>query len=121
MKKKLTSVSLVIPVKNEAWCIVPLYKKLTKLVATDERLYTIIFVDGNSTDDTSDQIKEIIKSDDNVQLIELSRDFGITQALMAGFDHAKGNYVVTLDGNLQNDPADIPKLLEKLDEGSDVC
>lgn len=121
MKNQSKTVTLVIPVYNEAWCVVPLYKKISQLAEQDHRSYHTIFVDGDSADETTDQIKKIMQSDDKVELIRLSRDYGITQALMAGFDHASGDYIVTLDGNLQNDPADIPKMLDELDAGADVC
>src|SRR5207302_9034479 len=82
--------------------------------------YEIVFVDDGSTDDTFVVLKLAAASDRRVKVIRLRRNFGQTAALQAGIDHSNGDILVTMDGDLQNDPADIPRLLAKLQEGYDV-
>src|SRR5688572_6199806 len=79
-----------------------------------------IFVDDGSTDGTYDRLAKIARRDERVQIVRFRRNFGQTAALSAGIDHAKGDIIVPIDGDLQNDPNDIPRLLAKLDEGFDV-
>ena len=109
----LLMISVIVPVYNEKENIEALYKKLIKVLKKEDE---IIFVDDGSTDGSYEVIKKIHERDGRVKCIKFARNFGKTAALMAGFEIAKGDAVVTIDGDLQNDPDDIPKLLEKLKE-----
>ena len=100
--------SIVICVYNEELNVDPLVKQLFN--ALSEISYEIIFVDDGSTDNTAEKIKKL--NNKKVTLIELKRNFGQSAALAAGIDHAKGEYIATIDGDLQNDPSDIPMMLE---------
>jgi glycosyltransferase involved in cell wall biosynthesis len=106
-------ISVVVPIYNERENILPLYERLKKVLKKGDE---IIFVDDGSTDGSYEILKELHSKDKNVKCIKFSRNFGKTAALMAGFEMAKGDVIVTIDGDLQNDPQDIPKLVEKLDE-----
>ena len=115
-------VSVVIPLFNEVENVGELHRELTRSLESLDRPYEILMVDDGSSDGTLDRLLEIEAADARVRVLRLRRNFGQTAAFSAGFDHARGEVVVTSDGDLQNDPADIPKLLAKLDEGFDmVC
>jgi glycosyltransferase involved in cell wall biosynthesis len=113
-------ISVVIPVYNEEDNVRPLYDKLKKVLESLETEYEIIFVNDGSTDKTQERLEEICKNDKKVKVIEFLKNFGQTPAMVAGIDHADGDVIITMDGDLQNDPEDIPNLLEKLSEGYDV-
>ena len=119
-KPKPVDVSVVIPVYNEEGNLKELYAKLTDILPTIAGNYEIIFVDDGSTDNSFNIFKEINDKDKNVKAIKLRRNFGQTAAIQAGFDHAKGAIVVTMDGDLQNDPEDIPRLVKRFEDGYDV-
>jgi len=106
--------SLVISVFNEEENIEPLIKKIHE--SLQEYDYEVLFVDDGSTDDTVKQIKE--HGDKHIKTVVFNKNFGQTTAIAAGIDYAAGDYIVTLDGDLQNDPEDIPLLLKKLEEGN---
>jgi len=110
---------VVVPLLDEQDNIGPLYEQITQTLSPG-RSYEIIFVDDGSTDNSFEIMSELQKNDDRVRIIRFRKNFGQTAALSAGFDHARGDIVVAMDGDLQNDPADIPRMLEKLDEGYDV-
>ena len=112
--------SVVIPAKDEAGNLPELYASLTTVLEGTGLRYEIIFVDDGSIDETSYEIEKIQMRDKRVRGIELRANFGQTPALAAGIDAAQGNIVVLLDADLQNDPRDIPFLIEKLNEGYDV-
>jgi glycosyltransferase involved in cell wall biosynthesis len=114
------SLSIIIPVYNEADNIHPLHEKLSGTLDTLGRPYEIIIVDDGSKDQTAARLKEVAQADNRVKVIHLRRNFGQTPAMMAGIDAASGDILIPMDGDLQNDPADIPKLLAKLEEGYDV-
>jgi glycosyltransferase involved in cell wall biosynthesis len=115
-------VSVVIPLFNEVENVGELHRELTRSLESLGRPYEILMVDDGSRDGTLDRLLEIEAADARVRVLRLRRNFGQTAAFSAGFDHARGEVVVTSDGDLQNDPADIPQLLAKLDEGFDmVC
>ncbi len=115
------AVSVVIPVQNEAGNIDDLHRELSAALAGTQS-YEIIIVDDGSTDDTLLKLRALAAKDARVRVLRLRRNFGQTAAFSAGFDHARGDVIVTSDGDLQNDPADIPRLVAKLDEGYDmVC
>ncbi|MHB2017550.1 MAG: glycosyltransferase family 2 protein [Candidatus Xenobia bacterium] len=114
----MTYLSVVIPLYNEVGNVAPLYERLKSSLARVGRPYELIFVDDGSTDGTVKALKAI--EDEAVTVIALRRNFGQTAALAAGIDVARGEVLVTLDADLQNDPDDIPGMLERLDEGFDL-
>ena len=114
------SLSIIIPVFNEEDNVHPLHERLTQVLESLGQPYEIIMVDDGSTDCTAARLKEVANSDSRVKVIHLRRNFGQTPAMMAGIDAAGGDILLPMDGDLQNDPADIPKLLNKLAEGYDV-
>lgn len=113
-------ISLVIPVYNEAPNIAPLCAEIRTALETTGKEYEVIFVNDGSTDTTLSELKAAKKVDSRIKIIDLNRNFGQTPAIMAGFDLSKGNIVVTMDGDLQNDPADIPQLAETLGDRYDL-
>lgn len=112
--------SIVIPLLNEAENVKLLYANLVPVLDEIDQTSEVLFVDDGSTDGTYLLLKEIQRQDPRVRLIRLRRNFGQTAAFSAGFDQSKGKVIVTMDGDLQNDAADIPKLLAKIGEGYDV-
>ena len=110
--------SIIIPVYNEADNIKFLIKKITDCLK--DYKYEVLFINDGSTDNTEKIIEEIIKLDDRIVCINFKRNYGQTAALQAGFDYSKGKIIVALDGDLQNDPKDIPKLISKINEGFEV-
>ncbi len=113
-------ISVVVPVYNEEENVGILYEKIKKVMEENGYDYEIIFVDDGSTDKTFEKLKEIAEKDKKFKVIRFRRNFGQTAAMAAGFDYAKGEIIVSMDGDLQNDPEDIPKLIDKLNEGYDV-
>ncbi len=116
----MEKVSVVIPVYNEEKNIPILYRELVDVLKKLPYDYEIIFIDDGSTDKTMEVLSDIASKDKKLKVISFARNFGQTPAMMAGMDAAKGDVIVTMDGDLQNDPSDIPKLLEKINEGYDV-
>jgi glycosyltransferase involved in cell wall biosynthesis len=115
-------ISVVVPVFNEEENVEPLFDALTETLTRLGRSYEVVFVDDGSTDLTPRVLEVLSARDERVRALRLRRNFGQTAAFSAGFDHARGDVVVTLDGDLQFDPADIPALLARLDQGHDmVC
>lgn len=112
--------SIIIPLYNEEDNIEPLYAKLDAVLGSLGHPYEVILVNDGSTDDTRARIDAVAARDEGVRVVHLRRNFGQTPAMMAGIDAARGDILIPMDGDLQNDPADIPKLLAKLDEGFDV-
>ncbi|NPB06474.1 MAG: glycosyltransferase family 2 protein [Aquificae bacterium] len=113
-------ISVVIPAYNEEENVPLLYEKLKKVLDALGEEYEIIFVDDGSTDRTPEILKKLAEKDPRVKVIRFRRNYGQTAALQAGFEYAKGDVVITMDADLQNDPEDIPRLLEKLNEGYDI-
>lgn len=113
-------ISIIIPLFNEEANAPILAAKLSAALRTLGRDYEVIFINDGSTDATGDQIKKVCAGDPCLKSINLRRNYGQTSAIVAGFHHARGEIIVTMDGDLQNDPEDIPLLLAKLDEGFDV-
>src|SRR5918995_541841 len=113
-------VSIVIPLFNEGDNIRPLYVSLRSGMEKTGYSWEVIFVDDGSTDNTFRLLQELHRQDNHVRVLRLRRNYGQTAALAAGFDAARGATIVSLDGDLQNDPQDIGRLIEKLDEGYDV-
>lgn len=112
--------SIVVPIYNEEESIGLLYEKLTSALASTGLIYELILVDDGSSDRSFLLLKDIAAQDSRVKVIRFRRNFGQTAAMAAGFDSASGRVVVPMDGDLQNDPTDIPRLLAKIDEGYDV-
>jgi glycosyltransferase involved in cell wall biosynthesis len=112
--------SIVIPVFNEAGNLEELHRELVKTLERTGRIFEIIFIDDGSADPSWTVLRGIQQKDRRVKLIRLRRNFGQTAALAAGFDRAAGEVIISLDADLQNDPADIPALLQKIEEGSDI-
>ena len=113
-------VSLVIPLYNEIENISTLHQAILPVLSSLEKDTEIIYVDDGSTDGTFEQLQKIQSFDSSVWVIQLRRNFGQAAAFSAGFDFARGNVIVTMDGDLQNDPNDIPLLIEKIDQGYDI-
>ena len=111
-------ISVVVPVYNEELNVAELFERLAAVLTGAD--VEFIFVDDGSTDRTVDVLEQLAGRDERVRLIRFRRNFGQTAALSAGIDHARGEIIIPMDGDLQNDPRDIPRLLAKLDEGYDV-
>jgi glycosyltransferase involved in cell wall biosynthesis len=114
-------ISLVIPIHNEEPSILPLYDRLTSVMERLQRPYEILFVDDASTDRSFDLLANLVETDARLKVIRLRRNFGQTAALSAGFDEAQGEIIISMDGDLQHDPEDIPALLEKVEQGWDIA
>jgi len=114
------ALSVVIPIFNEEGNIGPLYSRLKESLEDLQVDYEIIMVDDGSTDGSFEILKGLQAKDPLLRVVHLRRNFGQTAAFAAGFDYARGEVIVTLDADLQNDPADIPALLDKIEEGYDV-
>jgi glycosyltransferase involved in cell wall biosynthesis len=113
-------ISVVIPVYNEEDNIHLLYQKLTEALNELGRTWEAIIVDDGSSDKSYEKLAVIARADERIKLVRFVKNFGQTAALAAGIDHAKGDVIVPMDADLQNDPADVKRLLAKLDEGYDV-
>jgi glycosyltransferase involved in cell wall biosynthesis len=113
-------ISVVVPVHNEERSVALLYDELRSALEPLETEWEAIFVDDGSTDGTFAALTRLHNGVDNVRVVRLRRNFGKAAALVAGFDQTRGETVVTIDGDLQDDPAEIPRLLAKLDEGFDL-
>ena len=112
--------SIVVPMYNEEANITYLYQQLTAVVEPLGRSYEIICVDDGSTDRSFELLAELAERDPRVKVIRFRRNFGQTAGFSAGFDYAQGEIVITIDADLQNDPAGIPLLLDKIEEGYDL-
>ena len=117
---RAVELSIVIPLFNEEESVPHLYAQLVAALDAIGRTYELILVDDGSIDGTFGKLATIAERDQRLRLLRLRRNFGQTAAMVAGFDHARGNVVIPMDGDLQNDPGDIPLLLQKIDEGFDV-
>jgi glycosyltransferase involved in cell wall biosynthesis len=105
-------ISVVVPMRNESPNVAELYRELTSTLTSFGRPYEIIVIDDGSTDDTFDQLRALQARDSKLRVIRFRRNFGQTAAFSAGFDRARGRFIVTADGDLQNDPRDIPAMIE---------
>ena len=114
-------ISVVIPVLNEEENVVPLFKEIKEVLSSLPNNYEIIFVDDGSTDQTLEKLRSLLsKGEKKLRIVQLRRCFGQSAALLAGFQSTKGELIITLDGDGQNDPHDIPFLLEALNDDIDV-
>jgi len=118
--KKGRSLSIVIPVYNEAENVPILYDEIKKTLKGFAKKYEIIFINDGSTDLSFRELMKLREADKSVRIINFRKNFGQSAAISAGFELCSGDYVVALDADLQNDPADIPMIIEKLDEGFDI-
>lgn len=112
--------TVTVPVFNERENVPLLHQQIVAALATVKRNWELILVNDGSTDGSTAVLDEVAAADPRVTVVHLRRNYGQTAALMAGLDHARGQIIVPMDADLQNDPKDIPRLLEKLDEGYDV-
>jgi len=112
--------SVVIPIRNEAASIDELHRELSDVLGRWDRPYELLVVDDGSTDESFEKLARLQAADARLRVIRLRRSFGQTAAFSAGFDHARGRYIVTMDGDLQNDPADIPAMIAALERGADI-
>lgn len=118
---KIKKLSVIIPVLNEERNLGPLFSKIKIALARQKKDYELIFVDDGSTDDSFSVLKRIYqKNKKRVKLIRLRKRFGKGAALSCGFEHSQGDCIITIDSDLQDDPNEIPKLIDKLEEGFDV-
>jgi len=120
IKEEKVDLSLVIPVFNEAENLLELFDELADSLIKLKKSFEIIFVDDGSWDESFVIQKKIQKKDHKVKILKLRKNFGQTAALSAGFDYAKGEIIITLDADLQNDPKDLPLLIEKIEQGFDI-
>ena len=112
--------SIVVPFHNEEESVTRLYDRVKEVMEHVEATFELVFVDDGSRDRTYRLLEEIAAVDSRVLVVKLRRNFGQTSALAAGFDHASGEFIVAMDGDLQHDPNEIPRFLAKLEEGYDV-
>ncbi len=113
-------ISVVVPMRNESPNVGQLYRELTSTLEAFGRPYEIVAIDDGSTDDTFELLAGFQARDERVRVIRFRRNFGQTAAFAAGFAHARGRFIVTLDGDLQNDPRDIPGMVEQAERGPDI-
>lgn len=113
-------ISVCVPVFNEEESVGPLHAAIVAALEPLGRSFEILLVDDGSSDSTVARLTDIAANDPRLVIVCFQRNFGQTAAMMAGIDHARGRYLVTMDGDLQNDPADIAMMLEKLEDGNDL-
>ena len=112
--------SVIVPLYNEIGNVQILHQELREVLDGLNREWEIVYVDDGSDDGTADELRKICAREEHVRAVVFRRNFGQTAALSAGFDHARGGVIIPMDGDLQNDPRDIPRLLKHIDEGYDV-
>ncbi len=112
--------SIVIPLFNEEENIVPLYEGLLAVLPGLKRPFEILFINDGSLDHSYDRLCRLAERDARVKVINLRRNFGQTAAMAAGFEYARGRVIIPMDADLQNDPVDIPRLLQRVEEGYDI-
>jgi glycosyltransferase involved in cell wall biosynthesis len=113
-------ISVVVPMRNEAPNVAQLYRELTAALEAFGRPFEVLAIDDGSTDDTFALLAALQAQDARLRIIRFRRNFGQTAAFAAGFAYANGRYIVTMDGDLQNDPDDIPAMVEQLERGADI-
>jgi glycosyltransferase involved in cell wall biosynthesis len=120
MVRDSLDLSLVVPIYNEYESIPRLVEAITQVMLGLDFSYEVVCVDDGSVDGSADLLRELASQNEHLSVLLLRRNYGQTAAMAAGFDYARGEIIITLDGDLQNDPVDIPRLMEKLDEGYDL-
>jgi glycosyltransferase involved in cell wall biosynthesis len=115
------NLSIIVPLFNEAGNVTDLCRRIGATISMFAGNWEVILVNDGSSDGTEEKLVAIVRDDSRFKAVMLRRNFGQTAAIMAGIDHSSGDIIITMDGDLQNDPADIPRLIEKLSEGYDVC
>jgi glycosyltransferase involved in cell wall biosynthesis len=119
-KEKTPLYSIVIPVHNEEDSLIPLFAKIVEVMESHGWDFEIIFIDDASSDGSQALLEQIASLDSRVVVVQLRRNFGQTPALAAGFDFARGDIIISMDGDYQHDPADLPKFVQKINEGYDI-
>src|SRR5512133_39892 len=112
--------SVVIPVRNEAANVRQLCRELVDVLDASSRTFELVLVDDGSTDETFSILRELQAGEPRLRVVRFRRNFGQTAAFAAGFAHARGRLIVTMDGDLQNDPRDIPAMVELIERGNDI-
>ena len=112
--------SIIVPLYNEEDSVEPLYRAIVEAVTPLRLEHEIVFVDDGSQDETVPRARALAQTDSRLRIVKFRKNYGQTPAMVAGIEHARGRILVTMDGDLQNDPADIPQLLEKIEEGYDI-
>lgn len=120
MKINNAYLSIVIPLFNEQGNLKELYQRLTAVLDSLAKPYEIIFIDDGSTDQSFSILRDLARQDERVKIIQFRRNFGQTAAISAGVDYAQGEIIIPMDADFENDPQDIPRLLEELSQGYDV-
>ncbi|MDW7759728.1 MAG: glycosyltransferase family 2 protein [Acidobacteriota bacterium] len=119
-KHEQPDVSVVVPIYNEAENLSDLHREISEACRSINRRFEFLFIDDGSTDSSFAVLKDISASDPRMRVIRFRKNFGQTAAISAGFEHARGEIIITMDADLQNDPADFARLLEKIEAGFDV-
>jgi glycosyltransferase involved in cell wall biosynthesis len=114
-------ISVTVPVYNEAEALPVLAERVTTVMIQIGQPWELIFVNDGSQDGSEDVLDKLASENPAIKVVHFRRNYGQTAAMMAGFDFARGDVIIPMDGDLQNDPSDIPKMLAKLEEGFDVC
>src|ERR1700739_4381863 len=120
MRLPMPKYSIVVPLHNEQENVTDLYDRLKAVMEANGESFEIVLVDDGSTDNTFNLLREIAAVDSRINVVKLRRNCGQTAVLSAGLYHARGEYIIAMDGDLQHDPADIPIFLEKIAEGYDI-
>ena len=116
----MKDLSIIAPLYNEEECVRFLYEAIVRVVDPLQLDHEILFVDDGSKDETFQVARELAERDKRLRVIHFRRNFGQTPAMAAGIDHARGKILITMDGDLQNDPEDIPRFIKKIQEGFDI-
>ena len=116
----MTDLSVIVPLYNEEDSVTPLEKAIREAVEPLELSFETVFVDDGSKDRTFEIASQLAQQDPRIRVIKFRRNYGQTPAMVAGIEHARGKVLVTMDGDLQNDPADIPEFLDKIEEAYDI-
>ena len=119
-KTNKIDISIIAPLYNEEETVKFLYKAIMETVTKIDLVYEIIFVDDGSRDKTFNKAKKLALNNPKLRVIKFRKNYGQTPAMVAGIDHARGDILITMDGDLQNDPADIPSFIKKINEGYDI-
>ena len=120
MKNLIKSISIIVPVFNEEGNIVEIFNKIKNICKQINIEYEIIFINDGSQDSSEEILNKIYSENSNIKLINFIKNYGQTAAFLAGFEYAKNELIITIDSDLQNDPNDIPKIIDKINQGYDL-